>query len=300
MPGHAAGAAVEAVPAAPRNVDREFRSWYTYQKGGGRVKRFLFSAFIVIAITVQALLSGCAAEEGGGQGAMLVFSSFDGGGYDYYVTIDDPAVLAYSSVKDYGDSYDEMATGSGFDVRITFYGLKEGSTRVSVLATSPIIDSHTMVYEATVDTELNVTLDLCDETPIISFSLCRNGYIECPEYELILLDDGYALFADGTEYAATEDDVNALYGVFAAYDVASWDGFDGENPGVLDGEGFTLEVLLSDGTYVYAHGSNAFPENYHAVMDEWTGILEGVTGRALSLTDVFGAALSGALEDAAE
>ena len=264
------------------------------------MKRFLFSSFIVIAITFQALLYGCAAEEGGGHGATLVFSSFDGGGYDYYVTIDDPAVLAYNSVKDYGDNYDEMATGSGFDVRITFYGLNEGSTRVSILASSPIIDIHTMVYDATVDAELNVTLTYRDETPIISFSLCRNGYIECPEYELILLEDGYALFADGTEYAVTEDDVNALYGVFTAYGVEDWDGFDGENPGVLDGEGFSLEVLLNDGTYVYARGSNAFPENYRIVMDEWTEILEGVTGKTFSLTNVFDAALSGVLEDAAE
>ena len=44
--------------------------------------------------------------------------------------------------------------------------------------------------------------------------------------------------------------------------VRKWNGFSGSNPNVLDGEMFSLEIELEDGSLISAHGSNAYPDNY--------------------------------------
>ena len=53
-------------------------------------------------------------------------------------------------------------------------------------------------------------------------------------------------------------------GVFIDCDVASWNGFVGSNPNVLDGYSFSFEAELSDGTTISASGTNASPEGYPA------------------------------------
>lgn len=45
-------------------------------------------------------------------------------------------------------------------------------------------------------------------------------------------------------------------------DLSAWDGFAGNQPGVLDGERFHLHIAYADGTGVDAWGDNAFPEGY--------------------------------------
>ena len=60
----------------------------------------------------------------------------------------------------------------------------------------------------------------------------------------------------------------ALMDVIDRYDVASWDGFAESRDYVLDGEGFWLEITLTDGTRVLARGDNAFPEHYFDAMGE--------------------------------
>lgn len=62
--------------------------------------------------------------------------------------------------------------------------------------------------------------------------------------------------------------------IFDEYDLSQWDGFDKSNQYVLDGEGFWLEIRLTDGTTVSARGENAFPRNYYQVMDRMQEILE--------------------------
>lgn len=46
------------------------------------------------------------------------------------------------------------------------------------------------------------------------------------------------------------------------YRIDRWDGFHKTNDMVLDGEGFSLYIVLADGSTISAGGSNAFPENY--------------------------------------
>ena len=49
--------------------------------------------------------------------------------------------------------------------------------------------------------------------------------------------------------------------------VPSWNGFSKSDPNVLDGESFSLDIELSDGRKIYAHGCNAYPKNYHEFME---------------------------------
>ena len=57
------------------------------------------------------------------------------------------------------------------------------------------------------------------------------------------------------------------------YNLASWDGFSGSDPNVLDGYGFTLEAVLADGTTIFASGSNKFPEGYRGFIGEMDALL---------------------------
>ena len=44
--------------------------------------------------------------------------------------------------------------------------------------------------------------------------------------------------------------------------VGMWNGFHETDPMVLDGSGFSLGVIFTDGTKISASGTNCFPENY--------------------------------------
>ena len=64
--------------------------------------------------------------------------------------------------------------------------------------------------------------------------------------------------------AAFYDEISALLG---NYGVASWDGFEGQNPpGFLDGESGGFDAVLSDGSTISAYGSNNFPKFFGTVM----------------------------------
>ena len=49
--------------------------------------------------------------------------------------------------------------------------------------------------------------------------------------------------------------------------VEKWDGFCKSDPNVLDGESFSLEIVLADRKKITAHGCNAYPQNYHEFLD---------------------------------
>ena len=61
---------------------------------------------------------------------------------------------------------------------------------------------------------------------------------------------------------------------FAALGIASWDGFSGSNPHVLDGTMFSFEAEMQDGSRLSAHGSNAYPNNYGAFTDYLWNLLK--------------------------
>ena len=60
--------------------------------------------------------------------------------------------------------------------------------------------------------------------------------------------------------------------VLETYDVASWAGFRGSNPNVLDGYSMSFQVEFVDGSRIEAFGENKFPKNYHDVFSELDGL----------------------------
>ena len=199
-------------------------------------------------------------EESTAKTAVLSFSSFDGGGHEYTVEIEDPTIVTVTSRRDYGDR-DELEEGSPYNEIFTFTGRKPGTTTVMVYGRSPIIENDDAVYTAIVDDALNVTLK--PERKISTFYLYRNGEIKYDSYHITLWQDGYHVSVnDGDDQHIDTESVETLMRIVDEYDLEQWDGFSESESFVLDGEGFWLEIQLTDGTSILARGDNAFPKNY--------------------------------------
>lgn len=101
--------------------------------------------------------------------AQLSFDSFDGGGPEYNVVIDDSDVLSYTENRVYHQKDHEQLDGAGFDVIFTFKGLKQGETKITVTNT---IDDTAEVFSAKVDDGLNVIIselstDMQNDTSVV-------------------------------------------------------------------------------------------------------------------------------------
>ena len=98
--------------------------------------------------------------------AVISFESFDGGGPEFDVLIEDPEIADCTTTRSYyKDDHDQM-TGSGYAVIMTFTGKKPGKTAVTVEARSPIADNFDSVYELTVDEDLNASIELISTTDL--------------------------------------------------------------------------------------------------------------------------------------
>lgn len=97
--------------------------------------------------------------------ATLVFESFDGGGYEYTVTLEDPSLISYTEKHSYSNKDHTEQDGSSYDVVFSFTGLKAGETMMKVNANSPIIGDEEYSYKVTVDRELNVTITETETEP---------------------------------------------------------------------------------------------------------------------------------------
>ena len=87
---------------------------------------------------------------------------------------------------------------------------------------------------------------------------------------------------DGSVWFTTEDFAHEEYGQMTAeadpalaeqleqlyleHGIAAWNGFDGYDPYVLDGGGFSLSITFGDGQTLYAEGDNSYPKGYGAFM----------------------------------
>lgn len=101
------------------------------------------------------------------------------------------------------------------------------------------------------------------ERVLTRFELMRSTDLPSRCYEVFLLEDGYYLSTcEGAARRLDAETVRKLEEAVETFGVLSWDGFEGSNPYVLDGEDFRLEIAFSDGTAVHADGNNAFPARY--------------------------------------
>jgi len=231
------------------------------------------------ASTVDAPMDGSgttganAVEQPSPEKAVLSFSSFDGGGHEYSVEIEDPEILTYTSKRDYGAERDELETGSPYWMIFTFTGLKPGTTTVSVYGRSPIIENNDSIYTAVVDENLNVTLKSVRK--ISTFFMYRDADIDYNTYSVSYGQDGYHVSVNyEEEQKIDEESVDALIAVIDEYGVERWNGFsESERHGPVE-ESFLLEARLTDGTYIWARGDNVFPENYEPAINKMQEILD--------------------------
>ena len=214
-------------------------------------------------------------EEQAEKKAVISFSSFSGGGYEYTVKVDDPSIVRCESRYEYEPHADEI-DGASFDFIVTVTGLKPGETNITVYGRSPIAENENHVYTASVDEDFSVVL-----TPVRNLSSLyahRFGEIMFDSYSITMNEAGYSLTTnEETEQTIGTETVNALMKVIDTYDVISWDGFNESDPNVLDGEGFWLDFAFTDGTRVQARGNNAFPEHYFEAMGTIWSILTDVS-----------------------
>ena len=96
--------------------------------------------------------------------AALTFHSFSGGGPEFTVTVEDPALLSYTGRRVHRKPRLTRGNGGGYDVIFTFQGKAPGATRVTVSARSPIAENFDAVYAAEVDAGLQVSLTLLERT----------------------------------------------------------------------------------------------------------------------------------------
>ena len=214
-------------------------------------------------------------EEARPKAAELVLRSFDGGGPEYGIAIEDPEIVTWSCRREYDDSDHGSKTGAPYRDIYTLTGLKPGETVMTVSGRSPIAENYDARYAVVVDEALNVTLR--QEREISAFELSRNGYVDYDSYTIHMLQDSYAVSVNDGPYRGIDAGVvDALYHVVEEYDLFSWDGFHETREGVLDGEGFWLEIVFTDGTSIFATGSNAFPQKYFTAVGEMQEILDGI------------------------
>ena len=204
----------------------------------------------------------------------LTFSSFSGGGPEYSVSIDDPAVVSCErDVQSDGPD----APGAGYALSLTFRGLRAGETGVTVTAASPITENWQARYIAHVEKDGRLSLRPTGELESLDFY--RGGSMVPLSFQVSREGDGYTLvFDDGEPMPMPLEAADALWLVIEKYDLWRWDGFSGSAEGVLDGEMFSLECAGVHGANLYARGYNHFPPDYFDAMGDLEVILREVAG----------------------
>ena len=103
-----------------------------------------------------------------GGNAVMELESFDGGGPEFHITVEDPTIVTWTSRRQYDNADHEEMTGSGYREIYTFMGLKKGTTRMTLAVHAPLEEDYEADYILEVDEDLNVTYRRAEkEAPII-------------------------------------------------------------------------------------------------------------------------------------
>ena len=98
-----------------------------------------------------------------GSRAELRFDSFDGGGFEYTITIEDTGVASYDAYADYGDQNHEEIDGASYDYVVTVFAVAPGSTTMEVVGSSPIMEEERYYYQIDVGDDLQITVTEIDD-----------------------------------------------------------------------------------------------------------------------------------------
>jgi len=111
---------------------------------------------------------------------------------------------------------------------------------------------------------------------------CRMVLEKAKNGTKVTLELGYGMHT--VETVVEDDLLGQLSALATEHRMDLWDGFDKADKRVLDGEMFEMRMVLSDGRILTAHGSNAYPDNYHVVIPHIEQMINDLTVR---LTDMY-------------
>lgn len=121
-------------------------------------------------------------------------------------------------------------------------------------------------------------------------SLSFTQYSEVAPTEIRIHREGEDVFYTVEEYKKDPIDypidpayLEELASWVDQYEIRKWDGFDRVDHDVLDGGGFSLKVTLGTEETIFAHGSNAYPDNYPEARKALRDILDCAEVEALGL-----------------
>ena len=201
--------------------------------------------------------------------AELTFSSFEGGGAEYWVEIEDPSVVNCEVRRAYDSDEEPLPPGSGYTETFAFQGMNPGTTTITVHSGSALVGNSSAVYTAVVDEQLHVSLHLEDreESPTPAFQAIpvpKNTSIAGTyryEGEGFGGDFTITLNADGT-YTFYEGPLSSYMGM------GTWTVVDDVVRMTEGDAGFDLSFTFGveeDALIYRSAGSNAFP--YVALTD---------------------------------
>ena len=125
-----------------------------------------------------------------------------------------------------------------------------------------------------------------NESGIVDFYYSYNATIGADSYSYHVekTDDGITFTYEGMEdwqygemtAEVGEDILDRLEELYRSCNIVRWDGFNMDNPDMLDGDGFSLGLVFADDTLLTAHGSNAYPSGYQDFVSKMREILEPI------------------------
>ena len=190
--------------------------------------------------------------------AELSFDSFDGGGPEYSVEIDDPEVVAFTEKRAYHSPDHEEMDGAGYSVAFTFVGLMPGETQVRISGWSPIAGSETYLYSMTVDDQLNVSTRFLTSEDMDAFTRSTP--------ELVIEVNGKRFYADLEDNCAAKLFIEQLNSAAIEVEMHDYGGFEkvGPLPWTLPRNDMQIttepgDVILYDGNQITVYyGQNTW------------------------------------------
>ena len=182
---------------------------------------FMFSAVLCAALLCVLLFASCTSRRT--EDAVLSFHSFDGGGPEYTVTVEDPSVISVECARKYAKSNHEKLSGAGYTETFTFKGLRAGETKLTVSAQSPITGNTDTQYIAVVDDTLHVTLT--KETTVPNSSKANDDPI-APVPTLVMSVGDVVLYPGLADTPAAETFVEKLSQGELRIEMHDSDGFE--------------------------------------------------------------------------
>lgn len=211
----------------------------------------------------------------------LTLHSFDGGGPEYSIGIEDPSILYCASEIRYSKANHEELEGAGYTETFTFTALKPGQTRVTLSARSPIAGNYDQTYLATVDDALRIRLT---EESFVDYNAPE--IIEPTRVLVVVLNEDY-YYATLEDSAAAEAFVTLLndhYGLqLTMQDNGGYEKF-GTLPETLAASDETMtaqpgDIVLSEGNRLsILYGENTASQTRLAHLDMDLEALQAALG----------------------